>query len=264
MSIPCGYGLGGGITLVAGFPLSDEFLDRFYEHIYGKCARDINFHGREHDFGALHITLFAITGSKRDPCGERAHACRISLTDSHYWTLERKRKPLDSTCLLDQITDVIGQVLAIPCFSLTLNSVSLRKNQNIRLTFAALDANQKTIGQILQIPAQAKIKQKTKPSPLNLHCTIGRTRTLFAGFDPQRDRIEQNLLAAVDAMKPLTINVNSLKLVHYRRASLSGINGYILLPLRDHPQNSTVAAHLQKRGVLEYALGLNEYNKRPI
>ncbi len=122
MSIPCGYGLGGGITLVAGFPLPDEFLERFYEHVYGKCARDINFYGREHDFGALHITLFAITGTKRDPCG--GHACRISLADSHYWTREGEKRPLDPVHLMDQITNVIRRVLDISCFCLeTFNPI---------------------------------------------------------------------------------------------------------------------------------------------
>jgi hypothetical protein len=177
---------------------------------------------------------------------------------------------------VQQITDVIRSVLDIPRFSLTLKDADIRKNHNVRLTFAPepnTSDNAQIVRHILQIPDKIEVGQKSSSpdsdktdSVPNLHCTIGRTQVPFAGFKyrdkhghqyNRETRIKEKLQNTVKAMGTLTIDINSLKLVHYRRSSLLGINGYILLPLRNHPQNSTMAAHLQKPGAIEYALGLN-------
>lgn len=270
MNIPCGHGLGAGITLIAGFPLSENFLNFFYENIYSRYGHYIDFQGRQEDFGSLHITIFGITGTKRGD--DEGRACRISSQDKNYWNLQRKLVPFNMNDLISRIIAVIDEIVTtsksprISSFTLTLEKATVdSKSNNVRLDFSPSTSTDKTIiARLLNIPQDLGWSAKTRTEELVLHCTIGRPKIPFCGFRLPNgrlfsDMIEDELSKAIASMNAPQITIDRLKIVHYRRSSMLGLNGYLVIPLEGNvlAANSTMYTFLHDRDIIRNILDID-------
>lgn len=270
MNIPCGHGLGAGITLVAGFPLPEKFLNFFYDSIYSRYGHYIDFQGRQEDFGSLHITIFGITGTKRGD--DEGRACHISQHDRNYWDLHRELVPLNINDLISRIISVNNEVLSttkkprISSFTLSLESATVdSSSNNVRLNFrASTSTDEAIITRLLKIPTELGWEAKKRTGEHVLHCTFGRLKVPFSGFRMHNGRlfgdiVEEELSKVIKSTDKPQITIDRIKIVHYRRSSMLGLNGYLVIPLEGNvlANNSSIKTFLNDSNIVKNILNID-------